>query len=226
MAVREIVFDTETTGFNPMDGHKVVEIGAVELINHMPTGNYYHQYINPHREMPEEAYNVHGLSEEFLRGHPGFSEVAADFLEFIGDADLIAHNASFDMNFINYELKTIGRAQLTNNVIDTLNMAKNLFPGAKNNLDALCKRYGVDNSERTNHGALLDSELLAKVYLEMIGGQEPTMEFENKALKKDVYASKANNNEIRESRNYKVSGDDIVSHEEFLKKTLKLEEVW
>ena len=170
--MREIVFDTETTGFDPSDGHKIIEIGAVELDNHLPTGRTYHQYINPERDVPLEAVNVHGLTEEFLKDYPLFSEVVDGFLEFVGDATLVAHNATFDMNFINYQLKHGGFPVLKNKVIDTLVMARTKFPGAPATLDALCRRYEIDNSNRTLHGALLDSELLAEVYLELIGGRQ------------------------------------------------------
>ena len=181
--VREIVFDTETTGFNAEEGERLVEIGAVELINHIPTGKTYHQYINPEKEVPEEAYKVHGLSYDFLKDFPTFDKVADDWLEFIGeDSVLVAHNAQFDINFVNYELKQLGKPTLAwDRVVDTLEIARSMFPGARNNLDALCKRFGVDNSSRTNHGALLDAELLTKVYLELMGGEEPqTLHIKNK----------------------------------------------
>lgn len=169
---REIVFDTETTGFDPSEGHKLVEIGCVELINHLPTGKTYHQYINPERDVPLEAVNVHGLTEDFLKDYPIFSQVVDEFLAFVGDSPLIAHNAEFDMNFINYQLRHGGFKTLPNKVIDTLMIARQKFPGAPASLDALCKRYNVDNSNRTYHGALLDSELLADVYIELIGGRQ------------------------------------------------------
>ena len=160
--VREIVFDTETTGFYPEKGDKLVEIGAVELINHMPTGRTYHQYINPERDVPEEVVKVHGLTEEFLKDYPIFADIAQEFIDFVGeDGILVAHNATFDMNFINYELSLINKNTYKNDrVIDTLEIARNMFPGARNNLDALCKRFSIDNSKRTKHGALLDAELL------------------------------------------------------------------
>ncbi len=175
--LREIVFDTETTGLSPENGDRLVEIGAVELINHIPSGRSYHQYINPERGVPEEVVAVHGLTEEFLKDYPVFAEVAASFIEFVGDDGiLVAHNASFDIKFINFELKKLGRAEYEwDRVIDTLEMARKKFPGAKNNLDALCKRFNIDNSHRTKHGALLDAELLADVYLELLGGAEPSM---------------------------------------------------
>lgn len=172
--MRELVLDTETTGFDPETGDRIVEIGAVELIGHMPTGNTYHQYINPQRDMPEDAFKVHGLSEEFLSDKPIFSDIAQAFLEFVGDARLIIHNASFDMKFLNAELRWVGKPILPmEQAIDTLAMARRKFPGAQASLDALCRRFGIDNSSRTLHGALLDSEILAEVYLELIGGRQP-----------------------------------------------------
>jgi DNA polymerase-3 subunit epsilon len=171
--MREIVWDTETTGFDPESGDRLVEIGAVELFNHMPTGNTYHQYINPERTMPQEAFAVHGLGDEFLADKPVFKRIAQDFLDFIGDAKIVAHNAKFDMRFINAELKWIGIAPIPmSQSIDTLEIARKKFPGAQNSLDALCRRFGV-NTAREKHGALLDSEILAEVYLELIGGRQP-----------------------------------------------------
>ncbi|MEZ5911122.1 MAG: DNA polymerase III subunit epsilon [Paracoccaceae bacterium] len=172
--MREIVLDTETTGFEPAEGHRIVEIGAVELINHMPTGQTYHQYINPERAMPAEAQEVHGLGDEFLADKPVFASIAQAFLDFIGDARLVIHNASFDMKFLNAELGWAGFAQLVPaRALDTLAMARQKFPGSPASLDALCRRFGVDNSAREKHGALLDSEILAEVYLELIGGRQP-----------------------------------------------------
>ena len=172
--MREIVWDTETTGFDPESGDRLVEIGAVELFNHMPTGNVYHQYINPERSMPQEAFAVHGLGDEFLADKPVFKLIAQDFLDFIGDAKIVAHNAKFDMRFINAELKWIGKSPIPMvQSVDTLEIARKKFPGAQNSLDALCRRFGVDNTAREKHGALLDSEILAEVYLELIGGRQP-----------------------------------------------------
>ncbi len=174
--MREIVLDTETTGFKPSEGHRVVEIGCVELINHIATGDTYHQYINPERDMPLGAFEVHGLSEEFLSDKPVFSSIADDFLAFVGDAPLIIHNASFDMGFLNHELEQAGKSRLPDEqAVDTLHMARRKHPSGPNSLDALCRRYGIDNSGRTKHGALLDSELLAEVYLELIGGRQPNL---------------------------------------------------
>jgi DNA polymerase III subunit epsilon len=172
--MREIVLDTETTGFEPSEGHRIVEIGAVELFNHLPTGKTYHQYINPERMMPKEAFDVHGLGDDFLRDKPVFRAIGQAFLDFVGDAKLVIHNAAFDMKFLNAELKAAGFALLPNNqAIDTLMIARSKFPGSPASLDALCRRFGVDNSAREKHGALLDSEILAEVYLELVGGRQP-----------------------------------------------------
>ena len=172
--MREIVLDTETTGLDPYDGHRIVEIGAVELFNHVPTGNVYHQYINPVRKMPEQAFAVHGLSEEFLSDKPKFVDIASEFLDFIGSEKLIIHNASFDMKFINYELSKIKREEVSyDRAVDTLTIARKKFPGSPASLDSLCRRFKIDNSARVMHGALLDSQILAEVYLELIGGKQP-----------------------------------------------------
>ena len=170
--LREIVLDTETTGLSAANGDRLVEIGCVELINHVPTGRHYHVYLNPERDMPDEAFRVHGLSEDFLRDKPKFAEVAGDFADFVADGPLIIHNAPFDMGFLNAELEWVGRPRLTNEVIDTVMLARKIHPGARVSLDALCKHYGIDNARRTLHGALLDSEILAEVYLELIGGRQ------------------------------------------------------
>ncbi|WP_050928817.1 DNA polymerase III subunit epsilon [Aestuariivita boseongensis] len=172
--MREIVLDTETTGFDPETGDRIVEIGAVELYNHVATGRTYHQYINPERAMPQEAFEVHGLGDDFLRDKPKFAEIGHAFLEFVGDAKLVIHNAAFDMKFLNAELGWIGLPQLPfDRAIDTLMIARQKFPGSPASLDALCRRFAIDNSARTLHGALLDSEILAEVYLELIGGRQP-----------------------------------------------------
>ncbi|GAB3123060.1 DNA polymerase III subunit epsilon [Novispirillum itersonii] len=172
--MREIVLDTETTGFEPSEGHRLVEIGCVELVNHVATGQTFHKYINPEREVPEEAARVHGLTWDMLKDKPLFSDVAAEFLDFIGDSPLIIHNAAFDMKFINAELAWAGFATVPfDRAIDTVQMARRKFPGAPASLDALCRRFGIDNSHREKHGALLDSELLAEVYLELRGGRQP-----------------------------------------------------
>jgi DNA polymerase-3 subunit epsilon len=172
---REIVLDTETTGLSPATGDRIVEIGCVELVNHIPTGKNFHAYINPERDMPEEAFRVHGLSDQFLSDKPKFHEIAGEFGEFIGESTLIIHNAPFDMGFLNAEFERVKRPSLINEVIDTVMLARKVHPGARVSLDALCKHYGIDNSRRALHGALLDSEILAEVYLELIGGRQVTL---------------------------------------------------
>jgi len=185
--MREIVLDTETTGFEPEQGDRIVEIGAIELWNHLPTGKTFHVYINPERSMPQEAFGVHGIGPDLLeppqdpapgavtlRDKPVFAKVGKDFHDFVGDAKLVIHNAAFDMKFLNAELRWMGLPQLPwEQAIDTLAMARQKFPGSPASLDALCRRFGIDNSSRTLHGALLDSEILADVYLELIGGRQP-----------------------------------------------------
>jgi len=174
--MREIVLDTETTGLSPRDGHRVVEIGCLELVHHMPTDQTFHKYLNPERAMPSQAFEIHGLSDEFLFDKPLFSDIADEFINFIGDAVLIIHNAPFDLGFLNHELSRVDRPPIDEaQVIDTLSLAQRKHPAASNSLDALCKRYNVDNSHREKHGALLDSELLAEVYIELIGGRQPTL---------------------------------------------------
>src|SRR5689334_24273841 len=171
--MREIVLDTETTGLDPFQGHRVVEIGCVELLNRIPTGNTFHRYLNPERDMPTEAFNVHGLSAEFLKDKPLFGDVCDDFLEFLGDSVLIAHNASFDFGFLCHELERCKRETLTRDrVIDTIALARRKHSAGPYSLDALCARYGIDNSKRTKHGALLDAEILAEVYVELIGARQ------------------------------------------------------
>lgn len=171
--MREIVLDTETTGFEPSEGDRIVEIGAVELFNHMPTGRTFHEYINPQRSMPQAAFEVHGLGDDFLRDKPLFAEIGPKFLEFIGNAKLVIHNAAFDMKFLNAELGWIKLPLLPmDQAIDTLMIARKKFPGSPASLDALCRRFGIE-TERTLHGALLDSQILAEVYLELIGGRQP-----------------------------------------------------
>jgi DNA polymerase-3 subunit epsilon len=172
--MREIVLDTETTGLHAMGGDRLVEIGGVEMINHVPTGAHYHVYINPERPVPLEAQRVHGLTDEFLADKPVFAEVVGGFLDFIGDAQLVIHNAEFDMGFLNAELGRLGLPPIPMaRAIDTVALARRRWPGAQASLDALCRRFGIDNSGRTLHGALLDAELLAEVWLEMCGGREP-----------------------------------------------------
>lgn len=227
--VREIVFDTETTGFDPETGDKLVEIGAVELINHIPTGVTYHQYINPQREVPEEAFKVHGLSYDYLKQFPTFDKIVDEWIDFVGDATLVAHNAAFDMKFINYEQKQLDKIQYPwDRVVDTLEIAKVLFPGSRVNLDALCRRFNIDNTDRTLHGALLDAQLLAQVYLELLGGREPSLLLDKKnssVEKKNVVDSVAVINNIqrqyREPRNFSLSEEVEDNHRKFIGAKLK-----
>lgn len=179
---REIVFDTETTGFDPATGDRIVEIGMVELYNHIANGHVFHEYIDPERDMPQSAFEVHGLSSEFLTGKPKFADIAEKLIDFIGDDSLlIAHNATFDMKFINHELTQVGFEPISDErVLDTLQLARRKHPAGPNSLDALCSRYGIDNSARTKHGALLDSEILAEVYIELIGGKQADLGLSNR----------------------------------------------
>jgi DNA polymerase-3 subunit epsilon len=175
--VREIVIDTETTGLEPQLGHRIVEIAAIELSHHVPTGRKFHCYVNPERDMPVDAYAVHGLSAEFLADQPLFAAAAADFLAFIGDDQLVIHNAEFDLAFLNAELSRVGRSPLTSPSVDTLSLARRRFPGAPASLDALCKRFQIDLSARDKHGAEIDCALLAEVYVELLGGRQPGLDF-------------------------------------------------
>jgi DNA polymerase-3 subunit epsilon len=177
--MREIVLDTETTGLDPLTGDRVVEIGCIELFNRIPTGQTFHRYINPERDMPASAFEVHGLSAEFLKDKPPFAEVADDFLAFVGDAGLVIHNAAFDAAFLNSELERVGKQLIARDrLVDTLLLARRRHPGAANRLDDLCTRYGIDNTRRTKHGALLDAELLAEVYIELTGARQAALGLE------------------------------------------------
>tara|TARA_Y100001933_G_scaffold137761_1_gene136743 strand:+ start:1443 stop:2120 length:678 start_codon:yes stop_codon:yes gene_type:complete len=190
----EIVLDTETTGLDAAGEDRIVEIGCVELENHLPTGRTFHQYVNPERDMPEEAFKVHGLSETFLSQKPTFSQIAQKFLDFIDDRTLVIHNAEFDMAFINAELKRINRPEVpAARAVDTLKIARERFPGAPASLDALCRRFGVNNTARTQHGALLDSQILAEVYLELIGGRQQALVLQaniEKSVKENITEKK------------------------------------
>ncbi len=210
--MREIVLDTETTGLDPNAGHRVIEIGCIELINHIPTGATYHQYINPERDMPDEAFAVHGLSEAFLSQHPVFASVAAAFLEFIGEAKLVIHNASFDLKFLNAELERLEHAPIPmTRAVDTVQMARQRFPGAQASLDALCRRFEIDNSSRDKHGALLDAELLALVYLELIGGRQPGLELATERREVKA-ATQAVSRPLRPARPHAPSAEEEAAH--------------
>lgn len=185
MQIRELILDTETTGLDPASGDRIVEIGCVEVINSVLTGQTFHVYLDPERDMPEEAFRVHGLSRDFLAGKPKFADINPEFLAFVGDARLVIHNAEFDMKFINAELKRCGSPPLgMDRVVDTLALARRKHPGASNSLDALCSRYKIDNTRRTKHGALLDAEILAEVYAELMGGRQKVFELASTVVKK------------------------------------------
>ncbi|MDR3326024.1 MAG: DNA polymerase III subunit epsilon [Rhodospirillaceae bacterium] len=216
--MREVVLDTETTGLDVETGHRLVEIGCVELVNHLATGKVYHTYINPNRDIPEEAIKIHGLSEEFLREHPTFAELSDDFLGFIEDSPLIIHNADFDLKFINLELKIIGYELLPRErAVDTMIMARCKFPGSPVSLNALCRRFNINSTMRSKHGALLDAELLANVYFELIGGSEPELDL-NLAKKKTDFIKQRH---IRHPRSYSLSETELLEHEKFCKNKLK-----
>ena len=226
--MREIVLDTETTGLSPDNGDRIVEIGCVELINHVPTSNTYQVYLNPEKDMDPGAEKVHGLTNEFLLDKPKFKEIADSFLDFIGDSNLIAHNADFDINFLNSELVRAKKDKINNDrVVDTLKIARSKFPGARNSLDALCKRFFVDNSNRSFHGALLDSELLAEVYLELVGGKEPDLELSTNTIKKDNNSqNKTSNISARKNKlKSRITNIDEKNHRDFLA-SLPKESLW
>jgi DNA polymerase-3 subunit epsilon len=212
--MREIVFDTETTGLDPFSGDRIVEIGCIEVINSMPTGETYWTYVNPERDMPKEAERIHGITEDFLRDKPTFGLIFEEFLDFIGDDILVAHNADFDMKFINWELENIGRPPLPmSRVVDTLQIARAKFPGQANSLDALCRRFKIENGHRTLHGALLDSEILADVYLELKGGRQGGLELisEKKALR----ATKPKKERLH--RSFPAKPQELENHDAFMK---------
>ncbi|MGB1753514.1 MAG: DNA polymerase III subunit epsilon [Paracoccaceae bacterium] len=220
--MREIVLDTETTGLDPHEGHRIVEIGAVEIFNGLPTGRTYHQYINPQRNMPSEAFAVHGLGDDFLKDKPVFADIANDFVTFIGDAQLVIHNASFDMKFINAELRWINKTPIPlNKAIDTLQIARKKFPGSPASLDALCRRFNIDNSARTLHGALLDSEILAEVYLELSGGRQPDFELSAQSEKLETPFVTSNTNDpvsrVRPSKlPLRITEEEKAAHAAFV----------
>jgi len=220
--MREIVLDTETTGFDPTTGHRIVEIGCVEMINHVRTRENFHVYLNPERDMPEEAFKVHGLSEEFLSDKPLFAAVAQSFVDFIGDSRLVIHNADFDMRFLNWELQMLGYPTMPKErALDTVAMARKRFPGSPVSLDALCRRFGIDNSKRDKHGALLDAELLADVYLELIGGREPGLALAASSSRQSSSSGAAQTEIVREMRvprPHAASEEERAAHGEFVAK--------
>jgi len=213
--MREIVLDTETTGLDPKSGHRLVEIACVEVVNCVATGRTLHKYVNPNRDMPEEAFRVHGLSAEFLANYPPFPEVVGEFLEFIGDARLVIHNADFDMRFINAELTWAGFKPLPpDRSFCTMIFARKRFPGAQASLDALCRRFDIDNSHRTKHGALLDAELLADVYLELMGGRQTGLDL---ADSKGAAAKVKIDRPFRTPRTHAALPEELTAHEAFVK---------
>jgi DNA polymerase III subunit epsilon len=216
--MREIVLDTETTGLDPATGDRVVEIGAIELMNGVATGGNFHVYINPERDMPEGAFRVHGLSEEFLRGHPVFAKIASDFMAFIGDDRLVIHNAEFDVKFLNAELARLEMPPLrSDRVLDSLMLARRKHPGAANSLDALCARYGIDTSRRKKHGALLDSELLAEVYIELSGGRQSTFTLQSVEIRVEQTAIDLVSERPAPLRP-RLTQDEIAAHAAFVAK--------
>ena len=216
--MKEVVLDTETTGILVKEGHRIVELGCIELENQLPTKNKFHCYLNPERKVSEKAYAVHGYSDEFLSKQKLFNEVVDEFLKFIKDKRLIIHNAEFDLSHLNNELKIAGREKLTNEVVDTLLLARQKFPGSPVSLDALCKRYGVDNSKRINHTALIDCNLLAKVYINLTDQKEPTLNFQNQNIEIN---SDIDSKNIYYKKVVKLSEEELIKHNEYLKNNLK-----
>tara|TARA_B100000029_G_scaffold508562_1_gene595790 strand:+ start:493 stop:1158 length:666 start_codon:yes stop_codon:yes gene_type:complete len=217
--MKEIVLDTETTGLNVKDGHRIVEIGCIEIDNLVPTKNIFHYYLNPERKVSEKAFNVHGHSDEFLADKKKFIEIVDDFLEYIKDKKIIIHNAEFDIGHLNNELKLIGRKELeTKNIVDTLEIARNKFPGSLTSLDALCKRFRIDNSRRKKHTAIIDCELLAKVYINLLDQKEPKLNFNEKVSEKSKMDFKENQ---YSKKILTPSKDELDLHTNFLKLNLK-----
>ena len=216
--MKEIVLDTETTGLSVKDGHRIVEIGCVELDNLIPTKNNFHCYLNPERKVSEKALEVHGYTDEFLSDKKKFSEIADEFLNFIRDKRLIIHNADFDLSHLNNELKKFGHEPLKNEIVDTIVLARDKFPGSQISLDALCKRYKIDNSKRIRHSALIDCELLAKVYINLIDQKEPTLDFQSQEKNTSDINSK---DYLYFKKIVQLSEDEKLNHSEYLKRSLK-----
>ena len=213
--MREIILDTETTGLDPRMGHRLVEIGAVELINHTPTGVNYQTYINPERDVDPGAQEIHGLTNEFLKQHPTFGEISAEFIDFLSNSTLVIHNAPFDLAFINMELNRLGEPSISSErVIDTLVLARKKFPGAQANLDALCRRFAIENRHRELHGALVDAALLADVYIELIGGKEPTLGL---SAKKTNTVAEDTTRVYQKPRSFPVTEEELELHRAFVK---------
>ena len=216
--MKEVVLDTETTGISVKDGHRIVEIGCIELENLIPTKNKFHCYLNPERKVSEQALKVHGYSDEFLSKQIKFSEISEEFLEFIKDKRLVIHNAEFDLGHLNNELSLLGKKKINNEIIDTLSLARDKFPGSPVNLDALCKRYRVDNSKRTQHTALIDCNLLAKVYINLIGQKEPTLNFQNQ--ENDI-TTKKESSVLYFKKIISPTSQELKNHKKYLKNNLK-----
>jgi DNA polymerase-3 subunit epsilon len=214
--MQEIVIDTETTGLDPAAGHRIVEIAAIELLHHMPTGRKFHCYVNPERDMPADAYAVHGLTAEFLAGHPGFAGVAGDFLAFIGDDPLVIHNAEFDIAFLNAELVRAGLPSLSSPFVDTLSLARRRFPGAPASLDALCRRFTIDLSVREKHGADIDCGLLAEVYVELLGGRQPGLDFAVVEAAGGMQIAAIADRPVRPPRPHAASAEELAAHRALL----------
>ena len=223
--MREVVLDTETTGLEPAEGHRVVEVGAVELVNHIPSGRRFQRYLDPERDMPEGAERVHGLSRDFLAKHRRFAEEVDAILDFIGDAKLVMHNAPFDLGFLNAELERIGRPPIpVERTLDTLAIARRKFPGAPASLDALCKRFGIDRSMREKHGALLDAELLTEVYLELTGGRQPGLELQRAVPAQGAAPASRASRAARQPRAHAPTEAETAAHAAFVA-TLK-DPIW
>ena len=214
--MREIVVDTETTGLDPLSGHRIVEIAAIELFHHVPTGRKFHCYVNPDRDMPADAYAVHGLTSEFLAGHPPFAGVVEDLLTFIGDDPLVIHNAEFDLAFLNAELARLGRPRLSSPFVDTLSLARKRFPGAPASLDALCRRFTIDLAAREKHGAEIDCGLLAEVYVELLGGRQPGLDFAVVEAGGASVVTSAEDRPVRPPRPHTASPEELVAHRALL----------
>jgi len=224
--MREIVLDTETTGLDPLDGHRLVEVGCVELVNRIPSGHTFHAYFNPERGMPAEAFAVHGLSEQFLKDKPFFVETADDLIAFLGDAPLVIHNAAFDLGFLNAELERAGRPLIARErLVDTLLIARRKHPGGSNRLDDLCVRYAIDNSRRTKHGALLDAELLAEVYVELIGARQAQLVLSQAAMPSQAIGEPIIVRERLVPLTSAVTEDDRAAHRAFIA-TLGENAIW
>ena len=227
--MREICLDTETTGLDPKDGHKIIEIACFELINKVKTGKVFHSFVNPLRDVPHEAFRIHGISTEFLKDKPTFDLIADKFLEFIGDDILVIHNASFDIKFLNFELNFLRKKTLEmSRVIDSLMLARKKFPGGQNSLDALCKRFNLDLSKREKHGAMIDTELLCDVYIELMGGAQEGFGFDNikknDSIKNNQIIDVAvprNNKKIIADRNFELTSEELKMHEDFIKLNFK-----